>query len=110
LHLAVQWPVAEGTLELITSNQNPIESLFVEEYLGKFIGGNPFANLNLRSLRRLGLDELRNENIKDLLDVVLRSDPQDLHLSFKEVQLESSFEFLTHKLLHRVVDLKVEFG
>jgi hypothetical protein len=110
LHLAVQWPVAEGTLELITSNQNPIESLFVEEYLGRFIGGNPFANLNLRSLQRLGLDELRDENIKELLDVVLRSGPQDLHLTFKELRLDSSFEFLMHELLRRVVDLKIEFS
>jgi hypothetical protein len=85
LNLTVEWPIAEGTLELIAYNQNPIESLCIEECSGDGISGNPFTNLNLSSLRILSLEELRDEEIKNLLDVVLRLDPQDLSLGFKEL-------------------------
>jgi hypothetical protein len=110
LQLVIEWPVAKGTLELIGSNNNPIESLFLR-HIGLYsINFRRLANLNLSMLGRLTWERLGDKDIKRLFDLVMKSNPQDLKLIFKEKYVSSKFEFFTHKMLQRVVDFKLDFG
>jgi hypothetical protein len=110
LDLIIQWPAEEGTLELIVSNQSPIQSLLLQDQTTSMIDWERFTGLNLRPLFRLGMGNLKDEDLKQFLDLVLDSDPQKLDLSYTDYNLFSLSNLLSHELFGRVETIRIQTG
>jgi hypothetical protein len=108
--LNIEWPVAEGTLELIEFNQTPVQSLWLLDRGDDIADWSLFPFLNFSSLRLLHLDEILDQDIEELFDIVLESDPKDITLISENGLVDSTYKFLTHPLIGRVVDLNLSIG
>jgi hypothetical protein len=111
LSLWVDWPVAEGTLELISSYNSPIRFLEIQDDVGVDVDLGRFNGLNLNSLSEIRFLALDYNGISGILDLALSSQCKELtlHSYMSLLGLESHLIF-HHKLIQQVVSFHLEFG
>jgi hypothetical protein len=103
LKLKVFWPVAEGTLELISTRKYPIRSLkIIHEAKAPFnISG--FKDFNYSEIQELNFWILPWDQCRQIMDLSLQSKCKNM--TFETVYDPSNLDFFKHELLQQVADI-----
>jgi hypothetical protein len=109
LTLSIQWPVAEGTLELISSYKSPIHSLKLGSIYPGTVEINRLLDLNLSLLSELRISGTDNNIINTVLDLVLSWNLNNLSIYLKLRVTDGIHPVFNHKLMHHVVYLDIMF-
>jgi hypothetical protein len=105
LRLEVFWPVAEGTLELISSRKCPIRSLKIFNVASNPFTISSFQGFNLGALRELEFYKVPWDLSGHIMDLALQSDYRGMKLELIDGQ--PSLDLFKHRLLEQVAEIRV---
>jgi hypothetical protein len=108
LDLDVQWPVEQGTLELIALRNHPIRSISVLRRSKQRFTIRRFKALNVKQLNRLIISNVNWDETKGLMNLALQSTCSKIVLEMHNGM--PCLSPLRHKIMERVEHLELSAG